>query len=316
MTVAEWAVSSVTVAMATYQRPDDVAVVLPLLVEQACSVTERTGIDIDVLVVDNDPSQGARHVVVEHAGARYVAEPEPGISAARNRALTESNRSDLLAFIDDDERPEPGWLSALLETWRRTQAAAVAGPVRTEFTGRLHPWIASGGFLSRGHRTSLCTGDEISQAATNNLLLDLRQVRATGLQFDVHFGLSGGGDSLFTRALTAAGGRIVWCAEAVVTERIRADRLNVRWMLARALRYGNTDVRVGLALNSSRSTSVPRVRGVIGGLSRVMVGSVRWSAGVIGRSVRRRALGAVTIARGVGMILGAGGYVYREYRRA
>ena len=55
---------------------------------------------------------------------RYVHEPAPGISAGRNRALDEAGDADLLSFIDDDEVPRPGWLSALIDTWLPTRPAA------------------------------------------------------------------------------------------------------------------------------------------------------------------------------------------------
>src|SRR5689334_13154573 len=108
--------SGVTIAVLTYRRPDDLAAILPMLVEQAL----RAPIPARVLVIDNDPGGGARaHLETLIAGGqpiRYVHEPEPGIAAARNRAIDETLDADLLVFIDDDERPVDGWLQALLDT--------------------------------------------------------------------------------------------------------------------------------------------------------------------------------------------------------
>ncbi|MDG5711871.1 hypothetical protein N0Z45_19695, partial [Acinetobacter baumannii] len=83
---------------------------------------------------------------------------------------------------------------------------------------------------------------------TTNLLLSGPVVRRLGLRFDERFGLSGGEDSLFTRALTGAGQRIVWCAEASVLEDVPADRATRSWVCRRALSSGNTAARVELAL--------------------------------------------------------------------
>ena len=86
------------------------AEVLPALAEQALAQDEPYA--VGVLVVDNDPAAGARDAVESFAprsagvSVRYVHEPQPGISAARNRALAEA-ASRLLVFIDDDERPSP-----------------------------------------------------------------------------------------------------------------------------------------------------------------------------------------------------------------
>ena len=47
-------------------------------------------------------------------GLRLVAEEGPGVSYARNRGLREA-QAPLVAFIDDDERVNEGFLRAYLE---------------------------------------------------------------------------------------------------------------------------------------------------------------------------------------------------------
>ena len=64
--------------------------------------------------------------------ARYVHEPRPGISHARNRGVAEA-KGDFVAFIDDDELPAPNWLESLLLTQRTYRADVVLGPVRPVF---------------------------------------------------------------------------------------------------------------------------------------------------------------------------------------
>ena len=115
----------VTIAVPTYHRPDDLQALLPLLLDQA-RLAEARGHPTTVLVVDNDPAASARAVVeaVGRGAVRYVVEPEPGISAVRNRAMEEGG-GGLLAYIDDDERPNETWLPDLLEVWDTTRAAAV-----------------------------------------------------------------------------------------------------------------------------------------------------------------------------------------------
>jgi succinoglycan biosynthesis protein ExoM len=145
--VAERRPEAVTIGVVTFRRPDDLAALLPLLLEQAAAVEgpDRT---VDVLVVDNDPAQSARPVVETLAAerVRYVPEPVPGIAAARNRVLDET-AADLLVFIDDDERPQAGWLAALLATRAATGAVAVAGAVVSAFDGDLDPWVQAGAFF-------------------------------------------------------------------------------------------------------------------------------------------------------------------------
>ncbi len=122
----------------------------------------------------------------------------------------------------------------------------------TEAPADLDPWIEQGGFLNRNHRAALPTGTQIANAATNNLLLDLAEVRRTGLRFNIAFGLSGGEDTLFTRMFVAGGVSIVWDRDASVSEKIRPERLNRSWFLRRAFSYGSTDARVNAYLAAER----------------------------------------------------------------
>jgi len=303
--------TSVVVAVLTYRRPEDLAAVLPLVAEQAgaCEPPAR------VLVVDNDAAASAR-ALVEGSGldrVSYVCEPQPGIAAARNRALREAAGDDLLVFLDDDERPGPGWLQHLLDTREATGSAGVVGPVFSSFATPPDPWIAAGRFFDRRR---LPTGTVLDVAATNNLLLDLRQVRAAGTTFDERFGLSGGSDTLFTRQLVDAGLRLVWCDEAVVTDVVPASRATRSWVLRRALRSGNGWVRVALVLAPTAGARARvRVALTARGAVRAAGGAARLVLGALVGRTDLRARGMRTAARGAGMLLGACGWTYVEYRR-
>lgn len=311
MTLLPTDYGTVVIAVLTYQRPDDIALVLPRLLEQAASVS----IKASVLVVDNDPGGNARSVVesFDSPNLRYANETHPGISAARNRALAESVGTDLLAFIDDDELPVENWLNFLLAQYAITQPAAVVGPVISEYAHKPSAWIEEGEFFQRRR---LASGTERPAAATNNLLLDLRQIRAMGLTFDERFGLSGGSDTLFTRQIVEKGGRIVWCNDAVVIDRVPSSRLTQQWILRRSLRSGNSSSRVAIELASDHKERllVRVVLAVRGGI-RMVTGTARFLIGLPFKTARHRAKGLQTTARGVGMLSGAFGYVYSEYRR-
>lgn len=305
---------SVMVAVLTYRRPDDLVAVLPLLVRQVAEL----GCGGEVLVVDNDPDGGARAVVDPRRAApsvRYVHEPQPGIAAARNRALAEAESAqvDLLVFIDDDERPVEDWLRLLVETYERHRPAAVVGPVVSEFAVPPEAWIRAGRFFDRRR---LPTGTEVMIAATNNLLLDVAQVRTLGLTFDERFGISGGSDMLLTRRLTAAGGRMVWCDEAIVIDVVPADRSSRTWVLRRAYRSGNTWARTSIVLaDGAIARTLTRGRLCLQGGVRVVAGALRMAVGTVVVSMVHRARGRRTLARGAGMLSGAIGIVYVEYGR-
>lgn len=305
-----------TIAVATYLRPADIERCVRTIAAEVAALTRtRPDIDAEILVVDNDPAASAREVV-EALGAaevRYVVEQVPGISAARNRALAESASSDLLIFLDDDEEPTSGWLGRMLETQKRWAADAVAGRVVSDLEGVTDEWLHAGGFF---RRRTLPTGTPINVAATNNLLLDLNVVRTFGLTFDARYGLTGGGDTHFTRSLVSRGGTMVWCDEAVVVDHVPPERLTRSWVLARARRTGNTEVVVSIDLADSMCTRLARrARGGARGAARLCLGSAQRIAGGLVGSLTMQARGAKAVARGRGMLAGALGRRVGEYGR-
>lgn len=302
---------TITVALLTFRRPDDLDALLPLLRQQVGRVPGSR-----VVVVDNDPdgSAASRLRGSGEPWLKVVHEPRPGIAAARNRALDEASGDDLLVFIDDDERPCEDWLQVLVSTFDRYGGGGVVGPVVSTFDGPLDPWITAGRFFERRR---LRTGASVTVAATNNLLLDLRNVRGSRITFDERFGLSGGSDTLFTRQLVAAGHPLYWCDEAVVTDVVPAHRATRDWVLRRSLRSGNGWSRTTFALDP-RPAARARAAVVLvtTGSLRLGGGAARWTLGVIGRRPAWRASGLRTAARGAGMISGAVGWTYVEYKRS
>ncbi|WP_104198995.1 glycosyltransferase family 2 protein [Cryobacterium sp. Y29] len=311
----------VVIAVLTYRRPADLEELLPELLDQAGMVLAP----VEIIVIDNDPDAGARTLVTDtrwvEAGEpastggtpiRYAHEPTPGIASARNRALQEGQGADLLIFIDDDERPSSHWLVQLLDTYSTYRPAAVVGPVLSQYDIEPDQWIRAGGFFERRRFT---TGTPVSLAATNNLLLDLAQVRRLELSFDERFGLSGGSDSLFTRQLHQRGGQMIWCDEAIVIDIVPADRLTREWVLQRAFRMGNTWSRINLDDTDRAKRVLVRMSLQARGAARLCGGIVRYIAGSLVGQVPLRARGLRTAARGAGMLAGSVGSVYHEYKR-
>ena len=332
-----------TIAMLTYRRNDYLAQVIPELLAQADDVCDAQT-TVSVLIVDNDPHAGARAVVeaaraalggeqpeaAEASGAAdsdavamsrlvYVHEPEPGIVAGRNRALSQAHGSDALIFIDDDEIPSPGWLKALVSTWRAQGCAAVTGPTPPTFEVAPSAWVvASGAFDS----WEAADGAQVRSADTGNLLLDLAVVEGLGLRFDPRYGLTGGEDSLFTRQLTRAGGVIRFAAGAVVTKRVPAARARRTWVLERSLRSGSSWARVRIdtaAPDGGASGRLARLRLRLGygakGLAKAGIDGARAGVARICGDVPAQARYEVSSRGGLGMVVGALGVHVREYGR-
>ena len=75
-------------------------------------------------------------------GLRLVAEEGPGVSYARNRGLREA-QAPLVAFIDDDERVNEGFLRAYLEFFETRPGAVVSGGrIVAEYPGGRPAWMS------------------------------------------------------------------------------------------------------------------------------------------------------------------------------
>ena len=309
---------SLVVAIPTFKRPERLVQTLQLVGEQLAPLIEaRQAGAVSILVIDNDPAESARSVVAdEYAGVatRYVAEATPGIPAVRNRALDESADVDLLSFIDDDEVPLEGWISSLLVTWSNSgRPAAVMGRVVSLFDPDADPWVLESGLFRRPQRP---TGTEISVAATGNLLLDLNQVRSSGVRFDQRIGLGGGSDTLFSMGLKKTGARLVWCNESVTEDTVEPERQTRPWALKRSFSHGNVSVLVQLRLESRPARRLLiRAKGIAGGASRVVAGYARHVFGRATRSIRHDAQGLRLAYRGAGMISASVGQTYSAYSR-
>jgi hypothetical protein len=160
------------------------------------------------------------------------------------------------------------------------------------------------------------TGTVLGGASTANLLLDLAQLRAYGLQFDEAFGLTGGSDTMLTHAIVAAGGEIRWCDEAEVLDFHSVDRMTRAWVRRRSYRTGNDWSRVALALRGpGPGRFAERLDLVARGAFRGATGLSNQALGVVRGDVGRRALGACQVSTALGVVGGALGVVSVEYGR-
>lgn len=304
----------IAVAIPTYRRPERLASLLAVLPERFAELDDS--VSVEVFVIDNDPERSAEELATADdlpVATTYAPEPTPGIAAARQHALDAAAGFDLLAFIDDDEVPHANWLRALVDTWRRTGAAAVAGHVHTAFPAGTDPWVLASGLFARPLRED---GESLPAAGAGNLLVDLAWVRRAGISFDTSLGLSGGEDTLFTRAIVSAGGRVVACPASIAEDTLEEGRATRRFALARARHHGQTQSVIELRLaGGTAAKAVSRLRNLIKGAGWVVRGTLRRTSGILTRSLSRRAKGSREQQRGIGLVQGALGAAAPEYAR-
>jgi glycosyltransferase involved in cell wall biosynthesis len=202
---------AVTVVVPTRGRAAYLEVTLDSLLRQ------RTRTPHEILVVDDGATDATRDVATR-AGVRCLSHDRPrSLNAARNTGIRES-RSPLVAFVDDDVEAPPGWLDALVAgAERHAQAEAFGGPIRARFEGpaprgcgREDPPI-----------TTLDLGSADTEAETvwgANLAVRRSAVDRIGY-FDERIVRPHGDEEEWLERLRAAGGRIVYLAEAGLDHR-------------------------------------------------------------------------------------------------
>ena len=91
------------------------------------SLTELASPPLEILVVDNAPTSNETRTVVEKfPQVKYILEPEPGLSVARNTGIDRA-RGDIIAFTDDDLEVHPYWLAGLQQAFSARDTMAVTG---------------------------------------------------------------------------------------------------------------------------------------------------------------------------------------------
>ncbi len=109
----------------------------------------------EVVVVDNAPTSDAIRVLVEarrsRINYRYAVEPRGGLSWARNAGIAAAS-GEIVAFLDDDEEPDPYWLAGLATGFARgDDIGCVTGiivPARLDT--QVEWWFEAAGGHSKG----------------------------------------------------------------------------------------------------------------------------------------------------------------------
>jgi GT2 family glycosyltransferase len=269
------------------------------------------GTMLQVVVVDNDSSGSAR-AVCDEAAARhayplnYVVEKHRGIPFARNAALAVAlSDSDFVAFIDDDEAPEPDWLAELLRVQDCYRADVVTGPCLPRYVEPPPRWVEERGF----HETPRYpTGTLRHVAFTHNALVRAEVFNCIDRYFDESMALSGGEDNEFFARVFDAGFQIIWADNAIVHESVPASRSTVRWLVQRGFRVGASSAWV-----ESKHHSSTLLRRLAHGVYCMVKGTgIALLFPLSGRAVAVE--GLRLFSYGLGRISGSGGYLHQEYR--
>ena len=238
----------------------------------------------------------------------FEVEPRPGIPYARNTAIAAvKDRVDFIAFLDDDEEPEPQWLRVLFDVLRAHDADVVTGPVLCRLPAGASEVLERGKFFVRPR---FKTGTVRDRAFTGNVMYKVSIFDRFWPPFDESMAMTGGSDAQFSAELFQGGYKIVWADEATVHEDIPADRAQVGWLVRRALRVGGQRARVDFDQLSKLHAGA---RWTVRMAESIGLGVVDLPMCVFGRHWAIRSLLHFSQAAGrLGAVLGV---VYEEYKR-
>jgi glucosyl-dolichyl phosphate glucuronosyltransferase len=248
----------------------------------------------EVVVVDNAADPEVRSLVDGWTGRilrlRYVAEPQLGLSHARNRGIAEA-AAPLVAFIDDDAEADRSWIQAIVERFRDPDVAAVGGPARLSWEAPPPRWMSQHywehySFVDRGGTARPLSFEEAPYGLN---MAFRRSIFAVVGPFPAFLGRTGA--SLLSSEEIAVFWALmkrdlgVWYEpKAEVIHWIPQERVRVGYLLARAEAQGRSDALFDLHV---REPSTAGPRGLMWNFFRKML--VRWR----NRLRRRRSVGGL-----------------------
>lgn len=103
---------------------------------------------MEIVVVDNNSTDGTKAVVERYHGVKYVFEPEKGITRARQRGFVAST-GDILAYVDADTHPPAAWIEQIWGQFgKNPDLACLSGPYSFYDLSGLRNAISTGWFVA------------------------------------------------------------------------------------------------------------------------------------------------------------------------
>ncbi|MSO90794.1 MAG: glycosyltransferase family 2 protein [Acetobacteraceae bacterium] len=262
---------AITACICTHNRPD-------YLCDSLDGLTQQTvgPVGFRILVVDSgSPSVEAtqiRALVEDMGNANLLSVDRPGLSVARN-AARRVIADGYIAYLDDDAIPAPDWIGTI--------GQAVSSKVRLPVLlgGAMHPlseaplphwWPArlramlsitemsgQGGYCRPGMA-------ETMEPVGANVIVNAAALHAANV-FSEAIGRTGRNllseeKKIFAWGLQDRGETILYDSRILVYHQIQAERLLLRWLLARLYWQGLSRVRGGRILGEHASLRREAVR--------------------------------------------------------
>ena len=184
-----------------------------------------------IVVVDGSSDSSAE--IAEAFGARVIRTPNRGLSAARNLGA-EAASGEIVAYLDDDARPDPDWLAHMASAFADRGVGAVGGPnILPPYSGAVAACVAN----APGGPTHVLLSDRDAEHLPGCNLAVRRSALLEVGGFDERFRVAGDDVDLCWR-LADRGYRLAFSPGAVVLHRRRGS---VRAYLRQQRGYGHAE---------------------------------------------------------------------------
>lgn len=243
--------TKITVLVCTHNRCQTLA----KAIESVAAQTLAQSLGWEILVVDNNSSDETRQVVENFRRRypeciRYLFEPQQGLSYARNAGIREA-RGEILAFIDDDEIADAGWLQNLTANLHSGEWAGAGGRVLPPLGFSPPRWLSSKNSFARGPLAIFDPGLEagkLNEPPFGANMAFRREVFGRYGGFRTDLGRTGKNlisneDTEFGRRLLAAGLRLRYEPSALTYHAVEEIRLRQEYFLRWWFSKGQSEVR-------------------------------------------------------------------------
>jgi glucosyl-dolichyl phosphate glucuronosyltransferase len=221
-----------TIVVCTYNRSDWLPGCLSSLESQCVEDS------VEVLIIDNNSSDATSSIAHGFTDRlpnfKYIFEGVQGLSHARNRGFKEA-RGQLVAYMDDDAKANPGWIKAIIHFFEtHPDASGVGGQHKAFSLVPIPDWFPKEyGSRCLGEETRLLQkGEWIS--GTNMVFKKSALIEVGG--FVTTIGMTGetvsyGEETHLTLKMLERGMQIYYCAEMCVDHAILPYKLKLSWLL-------------------------------------------------------------------------------------
>jgi glucosyl-dolichyl phosphate glucuronosyltransferase len=211
----------------------------------ALATQKFRALNAELVVVDNASTDATPQTLAEELPRarlplKVVAEPQAGLSRARNAGIQQSS-GRFIIFLDDDAFPASGWLAAYARLFRQGRPV-VQGRIRAQMES------APPAYLTEELLTYLHLDKDGPEGRFEGSLWGGNCGAARSVfdqlglfRTDLGAGASGfGEDTEFSQRVVAAGIPVTYCPDALVLHQVPPSRMTRRFLLRRCYFSGQS----------------------------------------------------------------------------